>query len=1005
MGATKIKILILDSDKDCLVQLQMQIAAFFPEVTVVTSGEGADGLRLAISEKPDILLLDIALSDTDALELCRQMKKTDELSHIPVLALVPENTAKDRRQQALDAGAEGFLGKPVDETELTAQIRTMIRIRTAQTKERKNKLLQDMMDNSSSLIFMTDLEGRLIGVNRKLAQLYNSTPEAIIGQKRQAFMPQEIAAQHFANDLSVVKGGHTASFEEDNIEADGHHLYFTEKFPLYDDTGKLYGIAGISTDITDRKRMEETLRREKALIAAIFDSTPGLLYLYNEEGKLIRWNKKHVTLTGYSDDELSGMTIMDWYKDDPISQKGVADGIKRAITTGFGDVYANLQKKDGSTIPMYFTASPLSVNGTSYFTGVGIDMTEIRENEDKFRTLLEFAPDAFFQGDVKGNFIMVNDKAIELTGYSREELLTMNMSDLFPPDVIRVDPLRYDLLNKGATLKRERTLRKKSGEEILVEMNSKAMPDGTYQSFSRDITDRIKAEEAVRNSEARLKRAELASKSGNWELHIDTRQMNASEGAAELYGVDQDRFDYDFIKSIPLPEYRPMLDETLLALINENKPYDIEFRIRTIDSGELRDIHSTAVYDKDKKVLFGIIQDITDRKKAEAEKAKLQDQLVQAQKMESVGRLAGGVAHDYNNMLSVIIGYTELALEEVSETDRVHGDLKEILAAAKRSADITRQLLAFARKQTIAPEILDLNETVDGMLKMLRWLIGEDITLNWMPGHEKTLIKVDPSQVDQILANLCVNARDAIAGVGTITIETGITAFAEEDCAGDEGPSPGEYVLLSVSDDGCGMNREVIDKLFEPFFTTKEVGQGTGLGLATVYGIVRQNNGFIRVYSEPGNGSTFRIYLPRHLGAYPGFPPAGFSGLPPSRGEMILLVEDERALLNMGKTMLEKLGYRVLTAERASGAIRLAESHDGEIALLMTDIVMPEMNGRDLADRLQTLYPKVKRLFMSGYTAKAIAHRGILEDGLHFIQKPFSLKDLACKVRETLDSE
>jgi len=818
-------------------------------------------------------------------------------------------------------------------------------------------------------------------------------------------MPEEIAAQHFANDLAVIKAGCTASFEEDNIEADGQHVYHTEKFPLYDVTGTLYGIAGISTDITDRKRMEDTLKREQALIAAIFDSAPGLLYLYTEDGKLIRWNKKHETLTGYSGDELSRMTIMDWYKDDPAGQNVVAEGIKRAITTGFGDVTANLQKKDGSTIPMYFTASPLTVNGTSYFTGVGIDMTEIKENEDKYHTLLEFAPDAFFQGDAKGDFITVNDKAIELTGYSREELLNMNMADLFPPDVIKVDPLRYDLLNNGATIKRERLLRKKSGTEIQVEMNSRAMPDGTYQSFSRDITDRIKAEEAVRNSEARLKRAELASKSGNWELHLDTKQMNASEGAAELYGVDQDRFDYAFVKAIPLPEYRPMLDEALRALINEGKAYDVEFKIRTIDSDELRDIHSTAVYDKDKKVLFGIIQDITDRKKAEAEKAKLQDQLVQAQKMESVGRLAGGVAHDYNNMLSVIIGYTELALEEVSETDRVHGDLKEILAAAKRSADITRQLLAFARKQTIAPEILDLNETVDGMLKMLRWLIGEDIALSWIPGPEETLVRVDPSQVDQILANLCVNARDAISGVGTITIETALTSFAEDDCAGQEGPSPGEYVLLTVSDDGCGMNKEVIGKLFEPFFTTKEVGQGTGLGLATVYGIVRQNNGFIRVYSEPGNGSTFRIYLPRHLGAYAGTSSPGTAGLPASRGEMILLVEDERALLNMGRTMLEKLGYRVLTADRADGAMRLAEAHAGEIALLMTDIVMPEMNGRDLADRLQTLYPKLKRLFMSGYTAKAIAHRGILEDGLHFIQKPFSLKDLACKVRETLDSE
>jgi two-component system, cell cycle sensor histidine kinase and response regulator CckA len=383
----------------------------------------------------------------------------------------------------------------------------------------------------------------------------------------------------------------------------------------------------------------------------------------------------------------------------------------------------------------------------------------------------------------------------------------------------------------------------------------------------------------------------------------------------------------------------------------------------------------------------------------------LEAQLRQAQKMESVGRLAGGVAHDYNNMLGVILGYTELALDKVDPSDPLHADLEEIRKAGRRSAEITRQLLAFARKQTISPEVLDLNGTVDSMLKMLRRLIGEDIDLAWMPRAGLWPVKMDPAQIDQILVNLCVNARDAIGGVGRITIETDRVTFNGNYCVDHAEFLPGEFVLLAVSDNGCGMDKETQEHLFEPFFTTKELGKGTGLGLATVYGIVKQNDGFINVYSEPGQGTTFKIYLPRHGDRIDEIPVESLEEFPLGRGETLLLVEDEPAMLKMGKMMLERLGYEVLTAVGGSAALRLAEEHAGKIDLLMTDVVMPEMNGRDLAERLQGHYPKVKRLFMSGYTADVIAHRGVLPEGEHFIQKPFSLEELARKVREALDEK
>jgi CheY-like chemotaxis protein len=333
----------------------------------------------------------------------------------------------------------------------------------------------------------------------------------------------------------------------------------------------------------------------------------------------------------------------------------------------------------------------------------------------------------------------------------------------------------------------------------------------------------------------------------------------------------------------------------------------------------------------------------------------------------------------------------------------LRADLNEILMAANRSADIIRQLLGFARRQTIAPRVLNLNEAVVGMLKMLRRLIGEDIDLAWLPESELWPIMIDPAQVDQIMVNLCVNARDAIAGVGKITIETGNIGIDEAHCADHAGYVPGDYVLLVVSDDGSGMAPEIINKVFEPFFSTKSQDKGTGLGLATVYGIVKQNRGFINIYSEPDEGSTIKIYLPRHMGqSGKAFSESSWA-TSSSRGETILVVEDEPSILRLTRKMLQGLGYSVLTANTPSQAMALAKEHPGKIQMVITDVVMPEMTGRDLADRLHSIDPSIKLLFMSGYTANVIAQRGVLDEGIIFIQKPFSRESLAAKVREVLD--
>ena len=418
------------------------------------------------------------------------------------------------------------------------------------------------------------------------------------------------------------------------------------------------------------------------------------------------------------------------------------------------------------------------------------------------------------------------------------------------------------------------------------------------------------------------------------------------------------------------------------------------------------DVSTTPLRDAEGQLIgyVYVASDITAQKLAESEHEKIESLLHQAQKMEAVGKLAGGVAHDFNNMLTVINGYSQVLLLDMPESDPNYSSIQEINKAGERSANLTRQLLAFARKQTIMPEVLNLNVTIESMLKLLKRLIGENIKPIWKPAANLWKVKMDPSQIDQILANLLVNARDAIAGVGEVTITTGNENVDGAFCRTHQDSAPGKYVLLSVGDNGCGMDEKTLGQIFEPFFTTKKEGEGTGLGLATVFGIVKQNSGFINVYSEPGKGTTFKIYLPLHE------PEDADSGENTGKQEIftghetILLVEDETALLVFAKIQLERLGYTVLDADSPAQAVRIAAEYKGDIHLLMTDVVMPEMSGRDLKGRIGAMRAGIKCLFMSGYTADLVSDKGVLNEGIHFLQKPFTTETLSAKLHEALSS-
>jgi PAS domain S-box-containing protein len=639
----------------------------------------------------------------------------------------------------------------------------------------------------------------------------------------------------------------------------------------------------------------------------------------------------------------------------------------------------------------------------------------LRQSQETFRDLFEKSADAILLIDQSRMFVECNQAALNLLKMSRSEFINrppVMISPEFQPNGRRSDEAAQDMIDQAYAKGLHRfdwSCVNSEGGEFIVDVslmpiliNRQTMLHTTW----RDITKRKQVEEALRLSETGLRQLFQESPLSTMLFEKDTGDLvDVNAAALNAYGCStlEELRAYDFWCDPPY-SLADALEWNQKA--SEEGPQQFQWLSRK-KSGQFfwEDVFLRRLYIYGKQRIIAVSVDITERKRIEEERKKLQAQLNQAQKMESVGRLAGGVAHDFNNMLGIILGYTEMCLNETESSHPLFVHLQKIHKAAERSATLTGQLLAFARKQTVAPKVLDLNETVEGMLQMLRRLIGEDINLAWRPGSTLDPVCVDPSQLDQILANLCVNARDAIADTGKVTIETGKVSFDDEYCVNHAGFVPGEFVMLAVSDDGCGMDAETLSHLFEPFFTTKELGKGTGLGLATVYGIVKQNNGFVNVYSEPGHGTTFKIYLPQHAAKAPPRPEPKQALAAVTGGETILLVEDELDILKMITLMLEKMGYTVIGAGIPGEAIRLAREHLGRIDLLMTDVIMPEMNGRDLAVNLMSIYPEIRRLFMSGYTANVIAHHGVLDQGVHFLQKPFSMKDLATKIREALDRE
>ena len=630
--------------------------------------------------------------------------------------------------------------------------------------------------------------------------------------------------------------------------------------------------------------------------------------------------------------------------------------------------------------------------------------------EQEYKTLTQTSLDGFYVADGAGRILDVNDALCAILGFSKEELLRLTTADIVAdqspertaaqtrqPSELRSDRYQSRYLCKDGAL---------IDAEVSVQYVRE--PDEHLFVFLRDITEMNRSQEQLLESRKQYRNLVEGTSDLITRVDAEGRFLYLNHAAGDIFGLAPEeclgRRAFDFLHPDDKEATRAAFQDWLQS---GKETFSCENRQVHIDGQECHHMLWTIRAERDENgVLTGFAstaRDITEQKNADQEKARLENQLRQSQKMESVGRLAGGIAHDFNNMLLVILGHANLALSDLEPTQPLYADLEQIRKAGERSAELTRQLLAFARRQTIEPKLIDLSAAVDGMLAMMGRLLGENIALTWQPGPGSMPVKMDTSQLNQILANLCVNARDAIADVGHITIESSSSNIDASYAAAHADVEPGEYVRLSVSDDGCGMDSGTLAQVFEPFFTTKGVGEGTGLGLSTVYGIVKQNKGFVNAYSEPGLGTTFNIYLPR--AGEEAQPAATVAAQACGQGqETVLLVEDEPAILHITSQMLSSQGYNVLAAGSPNEAMHLAKEYEGEIHLLMTDVIMPKMSGLDLANQIADLHPQAKRLYMSGYTANVIAHHGVLDEGMHFIQKPFSVLDMNAKVREALGS-
>jgi len=767
------------------------------------------------------------------------------------------------------------------------------------------------------------------------------------------------------------------------------------------------------------RRAEMTLQESAERLQAVIQASPAAVAALDSDGLVTLWNAAAERIFGWSNEEVLGHPLpivpADRQEEGRVLQERVLRG------EAFSEMELRRQRRDGSLIDVSLSAAPIR-DLSGHIVGVLGMLADISQRtqaeeklehlQDQHRLILNAAGEGIYGLDLNGNTTFVNPAAARMIGWEIQELIGKNQHDVLHHSKPDGSPYPheecpiYGAFRDGVPrFVDQEVFWRKDGTSFPVEYLSTPIRTergnvvGAVVVF-RDISERKQAEETIRRSEANY-RMLFDSASDAVLLHDATtgRILDANRKATEMYGYSHEDFMGLEVAALSANEAPYTEGEALERMIAAREEAHLfEWKARN-KAGTVFwvEVSLKRVKLNEEGFVLAAVRDISERKQLEA-------QFRQAQRMEAVGQLAGGVAHDFNNLLGVVIGYSDLLLDGLGADDPKRKRVQEIRKAGERATSLTRQLLAFSRKQVLQLKVLDLNALVDGMDKMLRRLVREDIEFVTVPGAELGRVKADPGQVEQVIMNLVVNARDAMPTGGKLTIETRNVELDEDYVHQHLAGEPGPYVLLAVSDTGHGMDKETQQKIFEPFFSTKGEGKGTGLGLATVYGIVEQSGGYIWVYSELGQGTTFKIYLPRVEEALTVAKPAEIPAGALQGSETIVLVEDAEPVRLLAREFLGRLGYTVLEAGDGVEALAIAKGHKGSIHLLLTDVVMPGLGGPQLAEALLAQHPELKVLYMSGYTDNAIAQHGALESGIFLLEKPFTKETLARKMREVLEA-
>jgi PAS domain S-box-containing protein len=869
---------------------------------------------------------------------------------------------------------------------------------------------------------ITDCNGVVCWANPCLGELTGYAVGEIVGQEARLLLAEDATHAHREILQHVVASGEPWRGESAVRRKTGELCGVEQTItPLRNGSHAirhvlwtLHGSGGAAEVI---QRANEAATKAEAHYRLLFNSTSDAVFVHGlGDGGIPEWrevNDNACRLLGYTRAELQGMPALDVIA--PEERPALPAHAEKLLLDGRLLWQGVLIGKNGRRIPVEANVHRLSRDGSPAFLSAVTDISERLEAEKQFRDIFDGALEGMFRTSSEGKPLAANSALATILGY---DSASQYLAEVF--DVGRqvwMEPAEHSrylqLLEQQDVIRgHECRLKRRDGTAVWVSLNSRKVrgDDGRtlYSAgFLEDITERKRAEGALRDSEQLLKASQKVAGLGSYVLDMLTGTWSSSAVMDDIFGIDE-----TFVRSVEgwlslvHPEWREqMIDHFTNWVLGKGNRFDKEYQIVRLCDGQARWVHGLGELEFDKAgqpvKMFGTILDITERKTAEAQKAKLEDQLRQAQKLESVGRLAGGVAHDFNNLLTVINGYSGFLLKGLKAGDPLRTYAEEIKTAGDRAASLTKQLLAFSRKQIIEPRVLDLNATIRESAPMLQRLIGEDIVLKTNLDGSLGRVMADPDQIHQVIMNLAVNARDAMANGGTLAIETRNVEIGEAAGASmHPAATPGRYIAMTVTDTGHGIDATIRDQIFEPFFTTKEVGKGTGLGLSTVYGIIRQSRGWIDVQSEVGAGTSFKICLPR-IDAQSA-PEQGVSAATGKGDETILVVEDQYAVRTFAGVVLRAHDYLVLEASDGVEAIAVAERHPGPIHLLLTDVVMPEMDGKELSERLMEMRPTLKVLFISGYTADVIAHRGVLNPGVAFLHKPFSSEGLAAKVREVL---